>query len=392
MKQGGVLMPFLVRRLIVDVLVGLAACAVMLSGTVPASLAAARPGSRPVVNGIHMITPTWGWATTQQSILRTNDGGNRWSRSLWLRRGGLNGTSSLSSLGVRWAWVAVPNSRQSAVVVYRTYNSGGRWNSVARIHVSDGLGLAGAVTVDFVDPSHGWLLLHGGCGAGSCAHEILRTTNGGATWTRVEWNYLNHSSRSALPGCNAATDHMQFMNRTLGWVTGICGAAPQLTEVYKTRDGGHTWRMQQHLLSARGIVRHVTYFNPGLPSAFTGSGCSVLPADIASPPTFELLSTCNRGVTWVPTKPIRAGHGQFGPNAAYDVLSFYYAWARVKGKLYRATSSMHGWKLVSRHPNLGVDPQIDFVNPNVGFVAQTTGASHILVTYDSGRTWTSRRT
>jgi photosystem II stability/assembly factor-like uncharacterized protein len=162
--------------------------------------------------------------------------------------------------------------------------------------------------------------------------------------------------------------------------------------VYKTRDAGHTWRMQQHLLSTRGLVSRVTYFNPGLPSDFTPDGCGILPVDIATPASFQLLSTCNGGVTWVPTKPIRAGRGQFGPNAAYDVLSYHYAWARVRGKLYSTTNRMHGWKILSSHPNLGVNPQIDFVNPNVGFVADTNGASHILVTHDSGRTWTSRRT
>jgi photosystem II stability/assembly factor-like uncharacterized protein len=203
---------------------------------------------------------------------------------------------------------------------------------------------------------------------------------------------VSQSSGSALPTCDGVANNMEFLSRTSGWVTGMCGAATQEIDVYRTGNGGRTWYLQKHMLSALGLVSHVTYFNPGLPSPFTPDGCSILPVDIASPASFQLLSTCNLGVFWVPTKPIRAGNQQFGPHAIYDVLSFHNVWARVRGKLYRTTSRMTGWQVVSSHPNLGPSPQLDFVSPTVGFVAQTMGASRILITHDSGHTWTSLST
>jgi photosystem II stability/assembly factor-like uncharacterized protein len=333
-----------------------------------------------------MVTSTSGWAVTAHGVLRTDDGAIRWRPSLTLRNGEISSISSLAALGNRRAWVASATARQSALSVYRTVDGGRRWIRVSHSRAS--LHLLQLVTVgvlDFVDASHGWMLLHGGCGAGSCSHEIMRTTNGGRTWTRVEFNYLSNASPGPLPACDGVAANLEFLSRTQGWVTGICGAAPQVINVWRSRDGGLTWSAQHPLMGSRPVA----YFNPGLPSAFTSRGCSVLPVDVSPPARFLLLQSCNRGASWRPTKPIHAGHQQFGPNAIYDVFSFNYAWARVKGKLYRTTSAMSGWQLVSAHPRIGVDPQLDFVSPTIGSAAQIAGATRVLVTHDAGRTWMS---
>ena len=377
------------RRPVVDAFVGLATLAIILSAATSAAQAATAVGHTPVVNGIKMITPTTGWATTAHAVLHTSDGGMVWTRSLWVHGNSVNGTASLSTLGTQWAWVVASTPQQRAVAVYRTKNGGMSWTKLALVNPSPRMELLNVGAMSFVDATHGWLLLHGGCGAGSCEQEILQTTNGGSSWARVEWNYIGQASSSPLPACDGATSNMEFVSQNEGWVTGLCGAATQAMSVYVSGDEGRTWHQKTF---SPPTSAPLTFFNPGLPSAFTPSGCSVLPVNLSPPTSFQLYSTCNRGASWTPTKHILAHSQQFGPNAVYDVLSYYYTWARVQGKLYRTSSSGVTWQVMSSHPNLGKSPQIDFVNPNVGFVAQTMGASNILTTADGGRTWSSLST
>jgi hypothetical protein len=63
----------------------------------------------------------------------------------------------------------------------------------------------------FADAVHGWLLLHDGAAAGSAPQAILRTTNAGRRWTRVEFNYLiGHPSPKSLPACDGAVAYLSF--------------------------------------------------------------------------------------------------------------------------------------------------------------------------------------
>jgi photosystem II stability/assembly factor-like uncharacterized protein len=227
---------------------------------------------------VDFVSPTTGWfAATFDSgrfaLMHTADGGNHWARQL-------AGDVGLAGVYVNFfdtghGVVVVLGSRS---VIYRTVDGGRKWSSNPLV---GGVSyLTSMQAVSFADAAHGWLLLSTPTVASSA--ELLRTNDGGATWTNLG---------SPVVG-NDLAYRVHFSNQQVGWLESL-SARPY---AYQSIDGGATWRQValpsphggwpatgQFLVAAQptqgiGVIATVAGFAP--PSGRSGIGASV----IAYPP------------------------------------------------------------------------------------------------------------
>jgi photosystem II stability/assembly factor-like uncharacterized protein len=202
---------------------------------------------------VHFATPLVGWVVGQNNtILKTTDGGNSWSRIapriedgptfnevtfIDQQRGWVKALGSLlytADGGATWQPArrldaSVTTFGPGAVVggtrfqlglpgtslqLFRTDDNGGTWNVVTRSLPRNDFD-----SISFPDLQNGWAT-HAPLGL------LYRTTDGGSTWTQVD------------PG-NRYGARVRFLNATTGWVWGEDG-----TLLLATRDAGASWDRQ----------------------------------------------------------------------------------------------------------------------------------------------------
>jgi hypothetical protein len=227
---------------------------------------------------VDFVSPTTGWfAATFDSgrfaLMHTTDGGNHWARQL------------AGDVGRAGVYVNFFDTNRGVVVVlgsksfiYRTVDGGRKWSANPLL---GGVSyLTSMQAVSFADAAHGWLLLSTPTVASSA--ELLRTNDGGATWTNLG---------SPVVG-NDLAYRVHFSNPQVGWLESL-SARPY---AYKSIDAGATWGQVplpspgggwpatgQFLVAAQptqgiGVIATVAGFAP--PSGRSGIGASV----IAYPP------------------------------------------------------------------------------------------------------------
>jgi photosystem II stability/assembly factor-like uncharacterized protein len=223
---------------------------------------------------VDFVSPDAGWfAATFDSgrfaLMHTTDAGNHWASQL---------SADVGSAGV---YVNFFNATEGVVAVlgpqsaiYRTADGGHRWS--AKPILSGVAYLTSVSSVSFSDAAHGWLLLSSP--AVATGAELLRTTDGGASWTNLG---------SPTVGADVAY-RIHFTNPQVGWLESL-SAGPY---AYKTVDAGATWRhvplpaprggwpaSGQFLVAAQptsgiGVITTVATFAP--PSGRSGIGASVI--------------------------------------------------------------------------------------------------------------------
>jgi photosystem II stability/assembly factor-like uncharacterized protein len=227
---------------------------------------------------VDFVSPTAGWfAATFDSgrfaLMHTTDAGNHWTRQL---------SGDVGSAGV---YVNFFDSTQGVVavlgpqsVIYQTANGGRRW--AAKPILSGVAYLTSVSSVSFADTVHGWLLLSAPTVASGA--ELLRTNDGGATWTNLG---------SPVVGSDIVYG-VHFTNSQVGWLESL-STQPH---AYKSVDGGATWRQVQlpapaggwpatgqffvaaHATHGTGVIATVASFAP--PYGRSGIGGNV----VAYPP------------------------------------------------------------------------------------------------------------
>lgn len=147
---------------------------------------------------------------------------------------------------------------QVAILAYVTTNGGASWTALNSLP---------AHFVDFVDPTHGWLMTIGGTG--------FRTTNAGASWQPF-----------TLPnkGSSPIISEMDFISTNVGWAVGWYGYAA------RTADGGVTWKLQnistdQEILLGLNVLSETEAYAVGIHQAPTSE-------------TASLYHTIDGGTTW----------------------------------------------------------------------------------------------
>jgi len=223
---------------------------------------------------VDFVTPDTGWfAGTFDSgrfaLMHTTDAGDHWARQL---SGDVGNAGVYVNFFDSTGGVVAVLGPQS--VIYRTADGGHRW-SVSPI-LSGVAYLTSVSSVSFADASHGWLLLSTPTVASGA--ELLRTNDGGLTWTNLGSPALG----------NDLVYRVHFTDPQTGWLDSL-SAGPY---AYKSADGGATWRQVplpaprggwsaagQFLVSAQptqgsGVVATVASFAPTL--GRSGIGAAVV--------------------------------------------------------------------------------------------------------------------
>ncbi|HXN78822.1 MAG TPA: hypothetical protein VN965_08655 [Candidatus Dormibacteraeota bacterium] len=203
------------------------------------SFGASGPPVKPALPGtyqlaaVDFVSPTAGWfAATFDSgrfaVMHTTDAGSHWARQL---------VGDVGSAGV---YLNFFDSSQGVVavlgspsVIYRTADGGRKWSAKP---IAGGVAyLTSVASVSFADAAHGWLLLSTPTVASGA--ELVRTNDGGATWTNLGSPALG----------NDLAYRVHFTDPQVGWLDSL-SARPY---AYNSVDAGATWR-QVPLPAPRG--------------------------------------------------------------------------------------------------------------------------------------------
>jgi photosystem II stability/assembly factor-like uncharacterized protein len=276
---------------------------------------------------------------------------------------------------------------------YRTTDNGVHWKEWHQRFAGENIS-NGIEQMVFSDPNHGWVLVLGGAGMGSAGHEILRTSDGGKTWARVEYATMTgKSSPHALPLCNGAVSTISFVGPEIGWVTGICGAISNSKEVFQSTDGGHKW----HRAHVSAPVKNLKYFSAGqvvdVSQTVRQPPSELMPVAVANPSEFLLYHSGDAGLHWTPTSAVKEAGSGIGPSFLYAPYSASTSWvllgSYVKDKarptLWRTINGGTSWSALAKPFAAGQILQLDFPTTNAGFAVASTGK--VYVADDAGKNW-----
>jgi len=360
---------------------------------------------------LDMVSSSVGWGISTNAVVRTTDGGAEWTRVLTLpKAAGMNWFSfRLAALNSSQAWLAEERAirvrgdatasrggSQSARLTIRATTNGGVTWSRATPWLPRSV-QSSVNSLQFVNSKVGWLMVvqtgMGAPGHNALSHELLGTTDGGLTWSRIEFNYGNRHSPHAISDC-AFEAHVTFTSQSDGWATSVSeGCRPPTHSVYRTTDGGSTWLVRD-LPVKRGwnpsVCRCRSYLY-SQPPTFSGK-VGVLPAIVSPPGEVVLYRTSNGGNSWQPTTPIRARRGGVVPEPGFASLGAQRVWMLLDSTLYSTTTYGERWRIAARRPNLDTTAMLQFVSKAEGFALSSLHPAYIYATVDAGHTWRKVRT
>ena len=178
-------------------------------------------------------------------FLRTTDGGNTWSPFTGA------GIFYFVDSNNGWAYSGFgPQGANPPFIIYHTTNGGTNWNG----QFEDTL-QGSYHTMQFTDLNNGWIV-----GDNS---KVLKTTNGGTTWTRVINTGIDPASESKC---------VFFLNGNTGWIgtnDGNINSNPT-REVLHTTNGGASWA-KEYTQNSEGIFS--IFFRDENNGWFTADNC-----------------------------------------------------------------------------------------------------------------------
>lgn len=186
----------------------------------PAALPSPAPGTQ--LDAVDFVTPTTGWVLEdlddfQFAVLGTLDGGRHWRPELLqptVQQG-----EYMRFFDAAHGVVATVGGEP---LLFTTEDGGTRWTR----HVVYDLS-SFAFSASFTDPLHGWELIETGPDIPDAAPALVRTADGGRTWTRL-------GATVPIPAQPLA---VVFADSMHGWLD-TAGASPA---AYASDDAGATW-------------------------------------------------------------------------------------------------------------------------------------------------------
>ncbi len=291
--------------------------------------------------------------------------------------------------------------------VWRSTNNGTTWEPVTD---SAGIASVGAVAVAPSDPNVVWV----GTGDNSLTRSaywgdgVYKSTDGGNTWTNMGLRDTQHIARIVIHPTNP----------DIVWVAalGHLGTPNQERGVFKTTDGGRTWRKQLFVNDTSGAVDlAIDYRDPNVLYAAMYDAIRLPWKIMEARPGGGIFKTIDGGAKWekVASGLPQGNTGRIGidicrskPDVVYAVIdnfnlrpgaaqqrdtSFAAPSSYIGGEVYRTDDAGRSWRRVSREGEdvsrkagysfnqLRVDPN----NPERVFI---TG-SNMLQSNDGGKTW-----
>jgi len=218
------------------------------------------------IDDLHFLDPLTGWtATGDGTIYRTNDGGASWLVQFY--------DPALYFRCIRFAdsQRGFAGTLVSSNLLYATANSGANWTLVTNLPVLRPNALCGLSA-----PSSQVIY---GVGSYSGPARLIKTANGGATWTS-----------SDLSSFATTLVDVHFLSELEGIVIGSTGTFPSQSRavVLRTTNGGTSWQ-RRYLGSRLGEW--------GWKISFPTPDTGYVSLERTGPPMY-LLKTVNRGLTW----------------------------------------------------------------------------------------------
>ncbi|MHB1629701.1 MAG: WD40/YVTN/BNR-like repeat-containing protein [Bacilli bacterium] len=345
--------------------------------------------SRVPIDSAMMVSPLygWGWSSNRPgqrvALWRTQDGANHWVPVQLPFKAIANivvNQVAFDPINSTTIWVAVVTKHGDQI--YRTTDGGQRWTQQAPVQTKDGV----ISLLQFVDPTHGWLITDSGIGMPDQAtYHLYQTVDGGAAWKLIS---SSGKGQHAIP--SAGDGVFRFQNASSGWMTAQSVLNGRVS-LYVTRDGGAAWKAQTLPFSSSYKNALITTETP----TFAGNGNGVMPVLFYGSGTHAstvVYLTENDGNIWKPQRALNTSLP-----VAVDFLNVSHGWATNapwssnNPILYRTSNAGKTWSIVSRSHELNNTNQLEFVSPQVGFAETSnpkTGAVGLAKTTNGGISWT----
>lgn len=329
----------------------------------------------PSIVNIEMLDEVYGWAITEEHIIRTNDGGVTWYN---VTPGNLADAGYLvytSFLDANTAWVQFPdmNKYPNGGKLYRTIDGGLTWETFTTPFSGGSL--------HFVDANNGWMMADLGVGAGSMAVSIFQTSDGGKTWNRTYTNDPNLAEASDTLPLGGIKNLILPLDAETAWVGGVV-YAPGQTYLFRSDDGGKTWFninlvLPENTAESELSLQDMVFITPK-------NGLLALRITSETPQTIVYI-TEDGGNTWVQSPAAFEGYGILETPSASEMI-FYTA-----DQFYVTKDAGVTIQQISPEIKFG-DSIIDmsFANSQTGWVitASPSNERTLYKTTDGGATWT----
>jgi photosystem II stability/assembly factor-like uncharacterized protein len=334
------------------------------------------------INSSFFINRYIGWvACNHGEIYKTTDGGSNWIHQ---NSGTVNGLSSIFFVNENVGFITGWNG-----IILKTVNGGDNWeinaNNLAyylnSIYFADeltgwvvgydgkifrttnggddwyprGSGVTSALSeVKFFNKSLGWVV---GWNNGNSGNKILKTTNGGISWSTVYSDF---------------TDYFLY---TLTFIDSLKGfAAGKGGKILSTTDGGQNWNQIYQTSSSIDWFNSI-YFSDSLNGWAVGGFHNLI------------VHTSNGGLNWI---EINTGISDplFDSNNDVSFASDSIGWVFASGRaFYKTTDCGTSWINQSKDFLRADFHSIDFFNSNLGFGIGDRNS--IFKTEDGGLNWTT---
>jgi len=329
----------------------------------------------PSIVNIEMLDEVYGWAVTEEHIIRTNDGGVTWYN---VTPGNLADAGYLvytDFFDANTAWVQFPdmNKYPNGGTLYRTVDGGLTWETFTTPFSGGSL--------HFVDANNGWMMADLGVGAGSMAVSIFQTSDGGKTWERTYTNDPNLAEASDTLPLGGIKNLILPLDAETAWVGGVV-YAPGQTYLFRSDDGGKTWFNINLVLPENSAESELSM--QGMVFVSPTNGLLALRITSETPQTV-VYTTEDGGNTWSQLPVAFEGYGILETPSASEMI-FYTA-----DQFYVTKDAGVTVQQVTPEIKFG-DSIIDmsFANSQTGWVitASPSNERTLYKTTDGGATWT----
>ena len=326
--------------------------------------------SSPSIQYLDMMDVNNGWAMNSNNILHTTDGGGTWFNATPAGMSSMPASSFF--LNDMTGWIVLSGADLTSGTLYRTTDGGVNWNSHP-VPFSSG-------SMQFLDPSNGWILVGLGAGMSHMAVAVFRTSDGGNTWSQVFIDDPTAAGTSnTLPFAGDKTG-LTALDANHAWVTGS-EPVSDFIYIYTTQNGGQTWSAQNPALPAGYAGAMTNSFPPHFFSATEG----VLPVGLyANTPGIALYLSHDGGQTWAASQPVPI-NGQVSLVSQMD----FFVWDGGP-VLYASHNGGANWSTVTTNVNLkDTLVSFQFVNTTTAWAITSDTNSHYTLykTTDGGTSW-----
>jgi photosystem II stability/assembly factor-like uncharacterized protein len=343
------------------------------------------------VTDIHMVDANVGWAiggflSAGDHVLYTTDGGSTWKDVTPPEPETASGdiqaaTGFFQDAQTAWVTYAINGGTPvpSQAVVWHTSDGGTTWQPSQPLDLSGLSEIYVPGVLQFVAGQNGWLLVHVGVGMMHDYVVLYRSSDSGASWTRI----LDPYNDGGIQSCSK--NNMLFTDATHGWLTGDCGGVKAGALLFKTTDAGSTW--QEVTLPAPANA-------PGLFDVNTQVACGSYDPFFFSNDLGHLGVRCNNYTVTPNTLSYYVYTTQDGgstwTSAVYPGEALYFisadtGWA-LSLKIQRTTDGGATWTPIS---DVTWTAQMDFISDQIGWgVARADNEEALVKTDNGGAHWT----